>query len=80
MTEKSKYNDQADIDIICKKHNIGRYDLIQVVTEIARTFDLRPHDALKKLLEIEDIYSYMNDMKASQVDKEFKRQLRNKNI
>ena len=73
-------SEQADVDSICKKHNLGRYDLVQVVTAIARNFELRPHDALKKLLEIDDLPSYLEDMKNKQVDKEFKRQLRKKNI
>lgn len=80
MADKSKDNDQADIDIICKKHKLGRYDLVQIVTAIARNYELRPHDALKRLLDIDDLTKYLEDMKHNQVDKEFKRQLRNKNI
>ena len=80
MAEKTNNNDQADIDLICKKHNLGRYDLVQIVTAVARNYDLRPHDALKRLFEIDDLSKYLEDMKNNLVDKEFKRQLRNKNI
>jgi hypothetical protein len=77
---KEEVNEQADIDFICKKHNLGRYDLIQVVTAIARNYELRPHDALKRLVDIDDLPTYLEEMKSNQVDKEFKRQLRKKNI
>ena len=59
MTEYTKDDSQVDVQAICKKHNIGRYKLIEVSTFVARVLGLRPHDALKKLLEVEDLNQYM---------------------
>ena len=49
MTEYTKDDSQVDVQAICKKHDIGRYKLIEVSTFVARVLGLRPHDALKKL-------------------------------
>ena len=42
MTEYTKDDSQVDVQAICKKHNIGRYKLIEVSTFVARVLGLRP--------------------------------------
>lgn len=75
------YNDekfayQVDIQKVCTKHNVGRHDLIIIATFIAREEMLTPHEALKKLLLIEDLDVYYNQIKEKRISKEFNRRLR----
>lgn len=64
-------NDQVNIQDVCNHLGIGRYDLIEMTAWIARAEDLRPHDALKKLLTIESLEVYIKELKEKVVKDEF---------
>ena len=68
--------DQVDVQAICKKHNVGRYDIIELTAYAARILDLRPHDALKKLLEVEDLKEFKTNLDEKRISSELKRELR----
>jgi len=68
--------DQVDVQAICKKHNVGRYDIIELTAYAARILDLRPHDALKKLLEVEDLKEFKTHLDEKRISSELKRELR----
>jgi len=75
------YNDekfayQVDIQKLSSKHNVGRHDLIIIATFIAREEMLTSHEALKKLLSIDDLDVYYNQIKEKRISKEFDRSLR----
>ena len=76
MTEYTKDDSQVDVQAICKKHDIGGYKLIEVSTFVARVLGLRPHDALKKLLEVEDLNQYIKEVKGKVFDKDLRDRLR----
>jgi len=76
MTEYTKDDSQVDVQAICKKHNIGRYKLIEVSTFVARVLGLKPHDALKKLLEVEDLDQYIKEVKGKIFDRDLRDRLR----
>jgi len=54
---------QIDIQGICKKHNIGRHDLINVATQVARLGNITPVQALERLLECDDIPELITNLK-----------------
>jgi hypothetical protein len=68
--------DQVDVQAICKKHNVGRYDIIELTAYAARILDLRPHDALKKLLEVENLKEFKTHLDEKRISSELKRELR----
>jgi hypothetical protein len=68
--------DQVDVQSICRKHNVGRYDIIDLTAYAARILDLRPHDALKKLLEVEDLKEFKTHLDEKRISSELKRELR----
>ena len=70
MPYKDKDN-QVNIQAVCRHLDVGRYDLIRIATKVARLENIRPHDALKKLLEIEDLDDYFKEMKECQIKAEF---------
>ena len=70
----------VDIDAICKKHNIGRYELTPITVEIARMKEISPHEACKQILAVDDLDNFLDTLRKQQVDKEFKRQLRGKKL
>ena len=50
MTEYTKDDSQVDVQAICKKHNIGRYKLIETSTFVARVLGVKlPHFSKKFL-------------------------------
>ena len=63
--------EQVNIQEVLRRHNLGRFELILVATKVARYEDIRPHDALKKMLEIEDLDTYFKQMKEKQLKAEF---------
>jgi hypothetical protein len=69
--DKKEITEQVNIQEICRRHNLGRFDLILVATKVARYEDIRPHDALKKMLEIEDMNVYFKEAKEKQIKAEF---------
>ena len=46
---------EPDVQVICQKHNIGRHDLINLATTVARVGEMTPKEALIKLEEIINI-------------------------
>lgn len=68
--------EQVDVQAICKKHNVGRYDIIELTAYAARILDLRPHDAMKKLLEVEDLKEFKKNLDEKRISSELKRELR----
>lgn len=68
--------EQVDVQAICKKHNVGRYDIIELTAYAARILDLRPHDAMKKLLEVEDLKEFKKQLDEKRISSELKRELR----
>ena len=75
-----KDNGQADIDFLCKKHNIGRYDLVMTIRKVCDFLECSPHDALKKLIEVNNLQEFLNSIDQKNIEKEFKRQLRGKRL
>lgn len=73
-------NGQADIDFICKKHKVGRYNLVMTIRKICDFLNCSPHDALKKLVEIDDLNQFLKNIDDQNIDREFKRQLRGKKL
>jgi len=70
----------VDIEGICKKHNIGRYELTPIATEVARMKEISPQEAFKQILAVDDLNNFLDTLRKQQVDKEFKRQLRGKKL
>lgn len=70
---KKEITEQVNIQEVCRRHNLGRFDLILVATKVARYEDIKPHDALKKMLEIEDMDLYFKQAKEKQLKAEFNR-------
>ena len=66
-----KEDNQVNIQEVCKHLDIGRYDLIELTAWVARAEDLKPHDALKKLLTIESLEVYIKELKEKKVKAEF---------
>ena len=71
MPYKADSDTQVNIQAVCRHLDVGRYDLIRIATEVARLENIRPHDALKKLLEIEDLKVYFRELKERQIKAEF---------
>tara|TARA_B100001057_G_scaffold336222_1_gene336990 strand:+ start:1179 stop:1415 length:237 start_codon:yes stop_codon:yes gene_type:complete len=76
MTEYTKDDSQVDVQAICSKHKIGRYKLIEVSTFVARVLEMRPHDALKRLLEVEDLEQYVKEVQSKILDRDLRDRLR----
>tara|TARA_B100001287_G_scaffold225760_1_gene195349 strand:- start:488 stop:718 length:231 start_codon:yes stop_codon:yes gene_type:complete len=62
---------QVDIQKLCEQHSIGRHDLIHIATKVAKEEDIRPHDALKKLVEVQDLEQYFKELKERSLKAEF---------
>ena len=71
-TKKQEVIEQVDVQEICKKHNIGRYDLILYSTVIARELELTPHQSLKKILASDDLEELMSQARTAQFSKDLK--------
>ena len=54
---------EPDVQVICKKHNIGRHDLINLATIVARVGEMSPKEALIKLEEIDNIQEFVEQIK-----------------
>ena len=74
-----EFNNQVDVEDICKKHNMGRYDLIEFTAYVARQLDLRPHDAMKRILQEDDLVAFKSQLEERRVTAELSRQLRKNN-
>lgn len=69
--KKQEVAEQVNVQAVLQRHNIGRFELILIATRVAKLEQIRPHDALKKLLEIEDLDVYFKEMKEKQLKAEF---------
>ena len=54
---------EPDVQVICKKHNIGRHDLINLATTVARVGEMSPKEALIRLEEIDNISEFVEQIK-----------------
>ena len=52
-----------DVQAICKKHGIGRHDLIHIATTVARTGEMTPKEALIRLEEIDNIAEFIEKIR-----------------
>lgn len=68
---KNEENEQVNVQAVCEHLNLGRFHVVLIATQVARMEGIRPHDALKKILEIEDIEVYFKEMKEKQIKAEF---------
>jgi hypothetical protein len=71
-----EFNNQVDVEAICKKHNIGRYDLIEFTAYVARQLDIKPHDAMKRVLKEDDLVAFKSLLEERRVTAELSKQLR----
>ena len=69
--KEQEESEQVDVQAVCERHNIGRFELLGIATAVARTENIKPHDALKKLLEIEDLEVYFKELKEKKIKAEF---------
>jgi len=79
MYKDEEFNSQVDVEAICKKHNMGRYDLIEFSAFVARQLDVRPHDAKKRILQEDDLVAFKTQLEERRVTAELSRQLRKNN-
>ena len=68
--------EQVDVESICKKHNVGRYDLIEFTAFVARQLELKPHDAMKRILQEDDLDAFKIQLEERRVTAELSRELR----
>ena len=52
-----------DVQVICRKHGIGRHDLIHLATIVARVGEMSPKQALLKLEEIDNVEEFIEKIK-----------------
>ena len=71
-SEAEEEVDQVDVQSVCKNLDMGRYQIIELAAYVARQLELKPHDALKKLLEVEDLDSFLKSLKDKELTKEFR--------
>ena len=60
---ESEHAKQIDIQGICTKHNIGRHDLINIATQVARLGNITPVQVLERLFECDDIPELLTNLK-----------------
>jgi hypothetical protein len=70
------FSEQVDVEAICKKHNMGRYDLIELSAYVARQLEVKPHDAMKRILQEDDLVAFKERLEERRVTSELSRQLR----
>ena len=68
-SQENEHAKQIDIQLICKKHKIGRHDLINVATQVARLGELTPVQALERLLECDNITDLLTNLRFNSLDK-----------
>ena len=73
---KSEIDNQVDINLVCKKHNIDRFSLVEISTFIARNKSIRPVEALQIMLDVEDLDNYLNELKSKILDNDLRNRLR----
>ena len=73
---KNEKDNQVDINLVCKKHNLDRFSLVEISSFISRYKDIRPVEALQLMLEIDDLELFLKELKSSILDADLKRRLR----
>ena len=73
---KNEKDNQVDINLVCKKHNLDRFSLVEISSFISRYKDIRPVEALQLMLEVNDLESFLKELKSSVFDADLKRRLR----
>ena len=68
---KEDINSQVDIQKLCDQHSIGRHELIHIATRVAKEEGIRPHDALKKLVDVQDLEQYFKELRERSLKAEF---------
>jgi|TARA_B110000483_G_scaffold220144_1_gene274926 hypothetical protein len=71
-SRQTEIEDQVDVQKVCENLGIGRYDLIELSAQVARALELRPHDALKRLLEVDDLDEFVKTLKENELAQELK--------
>ena len=71
-SEQEEQIEQVDVQSVCNNLDMGRYQIIELAAYVARQLDLRPHDALKKLLEVEDLEEFLKSLKEKEITREFR--------
>ena len=66
--QENEHAKQIDIQGICVKHKMGRHDLINIATQVARLGNLTPVQALQRLLECGDITELLTNLKFNSLD------------
>ena len=73
---KSEIDNQVDINLVCKKHDLDRFSLVEVSSFIARHKDIRPVEALQLMLKVDDLNTFLKELKSNILDADLKRRLR----
>ena len=73
---KSENIDLVDINLVCKKHDLDRFSLVEVSTFIARNNDVTPVEALQIMLQVDDLETYLSELKSKILDADLSRRLR----
>ena len=73
---KNEKDNQVDINLVCKKHNLDRFSLVEISSFISRYKDIRPVEALQLMLEIDDLELFLKELTSSILDADLKRRLR----
>lgn len=72
-SEQEEHIEQVDVQSVCNNLDMGRYQIIELAAYVARQLDLRPHDALKKLLEVENLEVFLKSLKDKELTAEFRK-------
>jgi hypothetical protein len=71
-SEQEEHIEQVDVQSVCNNLDMGRYQIIELAAYVARQLDLRPHDALKKLLEVDNLEEFLKSLKEKEITREFR--------
>ena len=75
-SEAEEVVDQVDVQSVCKNFDMGRYQIIELVAYVARQLDLRPHDAMKRLLQEDDLEAFKIQLEENEKLAKLSRELR----
>ena len=71
-SEQEEHIEQVDVQSVCNNLDMGRYQIIELAAYVARQLVLRPHDALKKLLEVDNLEEFLKSLKEKEITREFR--------
>ena len=68
MNRENTDETSANLDIqqICKKHSVGRHDLVILATQVARMGKFRPAEALQAIYDCDNLQDYMVSLNFTQ--------------